>query len=312
MNARSRSNQSNQKATPGSQTLPDLFTFCVLRFTQHATRNTQYVTLALALLAVTAQANNTENPYQGIVDRNVFGLRPPPPPPSNEPPKPPIPAINLTGITTILGKKMAFMTIQLPPKPGEQGKPNGPTSFMLSEGERDGEIEVVSIDENAGMVKVNDFGTITNVTFGKLPSTPAPAVAGGPGGIPSPNPIVAPVAGQRSIPGLPARTLRLGNNQAGMNNGTSPGLVNGQANPNIGLGQASGNGYIAQPQSDAAALAEQQAAANRSPEENVLLYEANRIKNEQLIQAGAKLPRMPQHPWLGGPQGQGQGQPQPQ
>src|SRR5215475_11822548 len=79
------------------------------------------------LFAVTAFAG-TENPYQGIIDRNVFGLRPPPPPPSNEPPKPPIPAINLTGITTLLGKKMAFMTIQLPPKPGEQAKA-GPTSF---------------------------------------------------------------------------------------------------------------------------------------------------------------------------------------
>src|SRR6266436_8393730 len=113
------------------------------------------------LVAATAIAG-TENPYQGIVDRNVFGLRPPPPPPSNEPPKPPIPAINLQGITTILGKKMAFMTVQLPTKPGEQAKP-GPTSFMLCEGERDGDIEVVSIDEIAGTVKVNDCGTITNV-----------------------------------------------------------------------------------------------------------------------------------------------------
>src|SRR6266481_118309 len=149
------------------------------------------LSVVVFLFAATAFANNTENPYQGIVDRNVFGLRPPPPPPSNEPPKPPIPAINLTGITTILGKKMAFMTVQLPTKPGEQAKP-GPTSFMLCEGERDGDIEVVSIDEVAGTVKVNDCGTITNVAFGKLPSTPAPTMAGAPGGIPSPNPIVAP------------------------------------------------------------------------------------------------------------------------
>lgn len=255
----------------------------------------------VVFLFAAAAIAGTENPYQGIVDRNVFGLRPPPPPPSNEPPKPPIPAINLQGITTILGKKMAFMSIQLPPKAGEPAKP-GPTSFTLSEGERDGDIEVVSIDEVAGTVKVNDFGTITNVTFGKLPSTPAPAMAGGPGGIPSPNPIVAPVSGgQRSIPGLPARTLRLGNNQAGMNSGVNPGLVNGQANPSVGLGQQ--NSY--QQQSTPTAAEE----PSRSPEENVLLYEANRIKNEEAVRAG-KLPRMPQHPMLGGPQGQGQPQPQ--
>jgi hypothetical protein len=263
------------------------------------------LSVVVFLFAATAFANNTENPYQGIVDRNVFGLRPPPPPPSNEPPKPPIPAINLTGITTILGKKMAFMTIQLPPKAGEQGKP-GPTSFMLTEGERDGEIEVVSIDEVAGTVKVNDFGTITNVTFGKLPSTPAPAMAGAPGGIPSPNPIVAPVSGgQRSIPGLPARPMRLGNNQAGMNSGVNPGLVNGQANANLGNGQQNSYGQ----QSTTPTAADWQ-AANRSPEENVVLYEANRIKNDELRKAGVNLPRMPQHPWLGGPQGQGQPQPQ--
>lgn len=312
MNAGSRLNQLNRKATPCTRTLPDLFTFDVLRVTQHAIRKTQYVTLALAFLAVTVRANNTDNPYQGIVDRNVFGLRPPPPPPSNEPPKPPIPAINLTGITTILGKKMAFMTIQLPAKPGEAPKPgqNGPTSFMLTEGERDGEIEVVSIDEVAGSVKVNDFGTITNVTFGKLPSTPAP---GGPGGIPSPNPAggVAGAGGQRSIPGLPARPLRLGNNQAGMNNGASPGLASGQANPGIVNGQANQgvgfnpqNAYQSQSTQTGAAV---QDSPSRSPEENVLLYEANRIKNEDLINAGAKLPHLPPHPMLGG-----QGQPQPQ
>src|SRR6267378_5139971 len=113
----------------------------------------------------------TANPYQGIVDRNVFGLRPPPPPPSNEPVRPPPPAVALTGITTILGRKLAFMNVQVPPKPGEQAK-GGPQSFMLGVGEREGEIEVLDIDEKGGIVKVNDYGVITNVPFAKLPTTP--------------------------------------------------------------------------------------------------------------------------------------------
>jgi len=76
----------------------------------------------------------------------------------------------------------------------------------------------------------------------------------------------------------------------------------------MGMGQPQAAGYESQPNTPSAADLQ---AANRTPEENVLLYEANRLKNEQLIQAGAKLPRMPQHPWLGGAQGQ-PGQPQPQ
>ena len=266
-------------------------------------RNCLYPCLSVVvLLSVAAAFADTENPYQSIVDRNVFGLRPPPPPPTTEPPKPPIPPINLTGITTILGKKLAFMTIQLPPKPGEPAKP-GPTSFMLTEGERDGDIEVVSIDEKAGSVKVSEFGTITNVTFGKLPATPAPpSVAAATGGVPGHNPLAPGGAPQRSIPGLPTRTLRLGNNQAG--NTANPGVANGNAG--LAVGQANAYGQTQTP------TAADYQAANRTPEENVLLYEANRIKNEELIKSGVKLPRMPQHPWLGGSQGQGQGQPQPQ
>lgn len=176
--------------------------------------------IAACLLLCAGAYGNTEssaNPYQGIVDRNVFGLRPPPPPPSNEPVRPPAPAVALTGITTISGKKLAFMNIQVPPKAGETAKP-GPQSFMLGEGEREGEIEVLEIDDKGGTVKLNDYGVITNVPFAKVPSTPSapvntaaiPSLAR-PGGA-APNGALP----QRSIPGLPARTMRLTNpNQPG-------------------------------------------------------------------------------------------------
>lgn len=187
--------------------------------------------MATFVLGTGAHGNTPDspsNPYQGIVDRNVFGLRPPPPPPSNEPVRPPPPAVALTGITTILGKKLAFMNVQVPPKPGEQAK-GGPQSFMLGIGEREGEIEVLDIDEKGGIVKLNDYGVITNVPFAKVPTTPTAPVntagipsPGAPGGI---NPL-----GQRSIPGLPSRTVRtLGGNQGNPNaltgNTASPGLT---------------------------------------------------------------------------------------
>ena len=49
------------------------------------------------------------NPYQGITERNIFGLKPPPPPTSPESQnKLPTPKIKLTGITTILGRKQVL------------------------------------------------------------------------------------------------------------------------------------------------------------------------------------------------------------
>src|SRR2546430_2641864 len=87
-------------------------------------------------------SSDNNNPYQAIVERNVFGLKPiPPPAPPAEAPKPPV-NITLTGITTLFGKKRCFVTIMSAPK---AGAPAAPESKMLGEGERDGGIEIVSI-----------------------------------------------------------------------------------------------------------------------------------------------------------------------
>ena len=148
------------------------------------------------LLGVAADARASDvsgSPYQAIVERNVFGLKPPPPPPDPEVNKPPPPKITLTGITTILGNKRALMKAWLPPKPGVK---NEEQSLILAVGQRDGEIEVLEIDDAAGTVKVNDFGTITNLSFenngvkmagGPPPTAPAAAfpTMGAPG-IPAP------------------------------------------------------------------------------------------------------------------------------
>src|SRR5579859_4213045 len=122
-------------------------------------------------------------PYEGIIDRNAFGLKPPPPPPDPEATKPPPLKITLTGITTILGNKRALMETPPPTgKPGEQ--PKSKQSYILTIGQREGDIEVLDIDEKAGSVKVNNAGQIVTLTFekdgAKLPATVAPA-AGVPG-----------------------------------------------------------------------------------------------------------------------------------
>src|SRR5205809_329503 len=80
--------------------------------------------LALCLAANALTAEPQDNPYQSIVDRNVFALKPPPPPPDPEATKAPPVKITLTGITTILGNKRALMKSPAPPgKPGEPAKP---------------------------------------------------------------------------------------------------------------------------------------------------------------------------------------------
>src|SRR5262249_45052252 len=81
------------------------------------------------------------NPYQAILDRNVFGLKPPPPPGKSEEKKVDLAPITLTGITTILGNKRALMNVQVP---GKTAQP-----LILAEGQREGEIEVLEIDEKA-------------------------------------------------------------------------------------------------------------------------------------------------------------------
>ena len=115
-------------------------------------------TFILCIAAVAVGADS-DNPYQGIVDRNVFGLKPPPPPGKPEEKKVDLPPIILTGITTILGNKRALMNITPPGKPVQ--------SFILAEGQRDGELEVLEIDEKSGSVKVNQSGTVLSVNFEK-------------------------------------------------------------------------------------------------------------------------------------------------
>ena len=168
-------------------------------------------------------------PYHGIVERNVFGLRPPTPPaPPPEPPKTPPPKITLNGIMTIFGHKQALMQIQVPPKPPAPAKQE---SYILREGQRDGDIEVISIDVAAGKVKVKNHGEIQDLDFEHDGAKSNPPLAvGAPGRIP---PI--PHVGNRPVPPslplrrVPTRTLpqlhRIQpNNQAAAQQGAPGGI----------------------------------------------------------------------------------------
>jgi len=138
--------------------------------------------LSLCTSGNAVTSNVTGNLYQGIVDRNVFGLKSPLPPPSLESTKPPPPKVWLTGITTILGNNRALLKMTPPAKPGEPAREQ---SFTLGEGERDGDIEVLEINEKARTVKIEDFGTIMTLDFDKDGVKVAVGAVGGPPGGPA-------------------------------------------------------------------------------------------------------------------------------
>jgi len=191
--------------------------------------------LAFCTAASAVPQESSDNPYQSIIDRNVFSLKPPPPPPdTTEANKPQTVKITLTGITTILGNKRVLMKTAPPPaKPGEG--PKTEQSYILTEGQREGDIEVIAIDEKTGSVKVNNGGTVQTLTFekdgAKLPATAAPApVPGVVPGVPAPGFPGArgPAASPTPSFQLPSRIPRLPNSSAQTGNA-------GLGNPGLGL-----------------------------------------------------------------------------
>jgi hypothetical protein len=153
-------------------------------------RGRRILGIASALFVVgfslTAMAELKDNPYQIIIDRNPFGLRPIPPPPvavveTNPPPTPP-PDIKLTGITTLLGSPRVMLQVE---DKQAKGKFLFPT---LSEGESENGITIVAVDTENMKVRVRNGDAETTLDFknnGVKPgagavasTTPVPHAAG--------------------------------------------------------------------------------------------------------------------------------------
>ncbi len=160
------------------------------------------VCLSVAFCALPRPAGAESNPYGAIVERNVFDLKPPPPPPgANAATNTPPPNVRLTGITTILGPKRALFMVKDADSPGKQA--NKEQSVILGEGEREGVLEVLEINEKTGTVKIRNDGNFSVLAFEntKLPSAPAGGPGAGPGGMPKLPSFVPP--GAPGAPGFP-------------------------------------------------------------------------------------------------------------
>jgi hypothetical protein len=245
-----------------------------------------------------ADAPASDNPYQSIVDRNVFGLKPPPPPPDpSAADKTPPPPIFLTGISSFAGKVAMMKSQPTAQKPGTP--PKGEQFYMLREGQRDGELEVISIDERAGTVKINYAGTESTLDFtnnGVKVALGAPAAAGAPGGRPAvPGVGGIPAPGTTARPGLAlpmGRSLRTSTPagaQSANRSGASP-TAYGYQNPSLATANLTAG---------TAATASQQTqvnAVNQLPaEQQMVLIEAERERTQQAVDAGL-LPPLPPTP----------------
>jgi hypothetical protein len=198
------------------------------------------------------------NPYAPIVVRNVFGLNPPPPPvdPNTQPVEPP-PKITPNGIMSIFGQLQVLFKVAVP---ASNGKPAEDKPYILGEGEGQDEIEVVKIDDKAGIVTFNNHGIMQDLPLADSASASSAssgtAQSSGTGFTPS---------GFNGI----NRFSRF--NNAGANiAGSNPDSSGGYNNPNDGAN----SGANSQTTSAHSTSVNQQPAL--TPEEQIIMIEAQR------------------------------------
>jgi len=241
--------------------------------------------ILMAMTALSQDAGIADGPFASIVARNMFSLVPiPPEAPSVVDPVDPPPKITPTGIMTIFGRDQALFKASNMARPGQPSKEE---AYVLSEGERQDDIEVVKIDHLDGVITFNNHGTIQ-----ELPLVPvkdsggrSSSASGGRSALPFAT-IPRPGNYARSgmvggnVPGTfnPANSFANGvGNRSGIGNPT--GLANTPNPNNVAAGKGSidlasfggtqaGATHANQPESD----------QNLTPEQSVILIEAQRMK----------------------------------
>jgi len=252
------------------------------------------ICLAAMLVAVGARAVTPGGNYSKIVERNVFGLKDAPAQslPTNAPP-PILPKLVLKGITTILGTKMAILTVQPTAQAGTP--PAKEESLMLAEGQREAGVEVLEIDTKAAQLKVNNSGTVMPLTFEKAndkttapastPASAAPPTQGIPAPGAAPQPQTSPTGAPSRMPNF--RNLRMqGSTPSSLTMPVLPSAVPAPAQTNTPSQLA------AQPQA--------QTAVPLTPDEQALLQELEKAATpaQQQPTVPAQLQRPPTMPQL--------------
>lgn len=114
---------------------------------------------SITVFCAAGLAAATANPYEGIACRNAFNLSPA----AVETSKPgdvfkPAPEYKLTGIAGFGSAKWALLSKADPGK--------APVNLTLREGQREGSLELVHVDEVANRVRILNDGVLVELTFG--------------------------------------------------------------------------------------------------------------------------------------------------
>ena len=212
-----------------------------------------------------AQADDlamAENPYTSIPERNVFALSPIPtnPPVPDLPPVDPPPKITPNGYMTLFGKLQVLFKVTPKALPGQPAKDD---SYVMAEGERRNDIEVVKINNTTGVITFNNHGTIQQLALVDAPKqTSAPA----------PN---SSLSGMNTSGGIPMPTM-----PSSVSPGLPSGLIGrtamGRIPPSVGGSSAAGSGMTGGVTPETASPS--QPKEQLTPEAQVLLMEAERAK----------------------------------
>ncbi len=235
--------------------------------------------LALAAVVRADEAVLPGDPYAIVVARNIFGLNPPPPPDANPQDANPTPKLTPNGIMTIFGQLQVLFKVTSTSRPG--GPPPTDESYILSEGQRQDDIEVVKIDEKNSIITFNNHGEtqqlplVVTMPSSTASTAPAGSVGGGPGGRFSPG-LVNPGGG----PGARPR------NGGSSGNGANSGGPGNSGNP----GDDSNLRNI--PTRNVTANAAEQIPQGMTEEVQTIAIEANREMTRQQVDSG-DMPPLP-------------------
>jgi len=230
-----------------------------------------------------ASANNSllGNPYATIAARNIFALNPPAPPAPPDDPEKNLPKITLTGIQSFFGQSKVLFKVAAGAAPrGRQ--PAKEEFYILSQGQREDDMEVIKIDEKNSLVTFDNHGTTQELPLASAAesgafasSSPGPGNPGMMRGRRGGGGSGGPAGFTQFGAGSGGRGGGMGNGAAGFNSG-GPNGPNG-ANGGMEFG-GSTQGRIYQPE-----------ASTMTPEEVQILVAAQHLKAIQENDATAPI-----------------------
>jgi len=225
-------------------------------------------------------SSSSASPYAAIAVRNIFGLNPPMVT-TNDPNElllASLPKITPTGIMSVFGQSKVLFKVA--DAAAARARPPAKEEFyILSEGQRQDDIEVMAIDEENGLVTFDNHGFTQELPLANAPDSGAPAPAS-----PGPrNPSMTPGrrGGRGNIgPGGPPRSGAGSRGRIGVMRNGPPGF-------NGDNGNGANNGTDAG--SSTQRSINQQEASTMTPEEAQIIIAAEQLKAIQENNPNAPL-----------------------